>query len=31
VGAVGIEDTFVVERHGGRKITEFPTEIHVIK
>jgi Xaa-Pro aminopeptidase len=31
VGAVGVEDTFVVERHGGRKITEFPTEINVIE
>jgi Xaa-Pro aminopeptidase len=30
VGAVGIEDTFVVERNGGRKITEFPTEIQVV-
>lgn len=30
VGAVGVEDTFVVERNGGRKITEFPTGIHII-
>lgn len=30
VGAVGIEDTFVVERNGGRKLTEFPTEIQIV-
>lgn len=30
VGAVGIEDTFVVEKGGGRKLTEFPTEIHIV-
>ena len=31
VGAVGIEDTFVVEKGGGRKLTEFPTEIQVVE
>jgi Xaa-Pro aminopeptidase len=31
IGAVGVEDTFVVERNGGRKITEYPTGIQVIE
>jgi Xaa-Pro aminopeptidase len=30
VGAVGIEDTYVVEEGGGRKLTEFPTGIHIL-
>jgi len=30
VGAVGIEDTYVVEKGGGRKLTEFPTDIQVL-
>jgi Xaa-Pro aminopeptidase len=30
LGAVGIEDTFVVEKGGGRKLTEFPTDIHIL-
>jgi Xaa-Pro dipeptidase len=29
-GAVGIEDTFVVEKDGARKLTEFPREIHIL-
>jgi Xaa-Pro dipeptidase len=31
VGAVGVEDTFVVEAGRGRKLTEFPSEIHVVE
>jgi len=30
VGAVGVEDTFVVESGGGRRITEFPSGIQII-
>ncbi len=31
IGAVGVEDTFVVEKGGGRKLTKFPVEIQVIE
>ncbi len=30
IGAVGVEDTFVVEKDGGRKITDFPAEIQIV-
>jgi Xaa-Pro dipeptidase len=30
VGAVGIEDTFVVEAGRGRKLTEFPPQVQVV-
>jgi Xaa-Pro aminopeptidase len=30
IGAVGVEDTFLVESGGGRRLTEFPSQIQTV-